>query len=70
MAQSQNLAGALRPPPPPPPPPPDPNAAAAAEDAKKLYEEKNKRGRASTVLTGAGGLQSPVTSSVRTLLGA
>jgi len=66
--QEQSLKGAMKAGlPTPPPPPPDLNAAA---EAKKLYDEKNRRGRASTVLTGAGGLSAPVTSSTRTLLGA
>ena len=52
----------------PPPPPPDPNAAANAAEAARLAETQ-KKGRASTVLTGPrGGGQ--VTSSSRTLLGA
>lgn len=52
----------------PPPPPATPENSSAAMDAAALNERKAK-GRASTYLTGAGGVTTQATTASRTLLG-
>lgn len=60
------------PPPPvaPPPPPPTPQNAEVADAQKQAAaNERKARGRASTLLTGAGGVTTAATTAGRTLLG-
>ena len=58
-------------PPPPPPPPPTPSSTEADDQAKKRERQRAGRGRASTLLTGARGLEGGGNASLssRSLLG-
>ncbi len=59
------------PPPPPPPPPPPTRDDSAVEEArrKQLEAARKARGRASTILTGGMGDESPAPVAKKSLLG-
>ena len=70
------MGGSAKPPPPPPevkkPAPPPKLVDDSIQDARKkqMSETRAKRGRNSTILTGALGVQTDATLGTKTLLGA